>query len=414
MTRPISPAEPQVGFACRARQRYEPAATGGTHASRRCGRAGRPAAGTAMSGDGVTGAAISGAGGGARFASSEGQRFMSAAFRAVGLPPADADAVAERMGLADLRAIDSHGIVRLPGYVRRIRAGAINPRPNITLVQEAAATALIDGDNGMGHLVMGRAAALAIDKARAAGIGLVGARASNHAGAGAVYAMMPLGHDMIGLYLAVANINHMAPWGGLDPLLGTNPIAVAVPTLEEPPVVLDIATTATSFGRIRVAAQNGESLPEGLVMDREGQPVTDPREAIEHGLVLPMGGYKGYGLSLMFSLLAGAVNGTPVGSTTIGAEAQETQGSNTGQAIMALDVARFREVEGFKRDVDRIARELRRSRPMPGVSEVRFPGLQAHRIAEERARAGIPLRPALRRELDVLAAELGIAPLALQ
>lgn len=405
MTRPISPAGSQVGFACRARQRYEPAATGETHASRCCDRAGRPVAGAVMS-EGVTGA-------GARFASVEGQRFMSAAFRAVGLPPADADAVAERMALADLRAVDSHGIVRLPGYVRRIRAGAINPRPNITLVQEAAATALIDGDNGMGHLVMGRAAALAIDKARAAGVGWVGARASNHAGAAAVYAMMPLAHDMIGLYLAVANINHMAPWGGLDPLLGTNPIAVAVPTLEEPPVVLDIATTATSFGRIRVAAQNGESLPEGLVMDREGKPLTDPRQA-EHGLVLPMGGYKGYGLSLVFSLLAGALNGTPVGGTVIGAKAQETQASNTGQAIMALDVARFREVEGFKRDVDRIARELRRSRPMSGVSEVRFPGLQAHRTAEERAHAGIPLRPVLRRELDALAVELGIAPLTLQ
>jgi LDH2 family malate/lactate/ureidoglycolate dehydrogenase len=348
---------------------------------------------------------------GARFAAAEGRRFMARAFAAAGLPEADAEAVAERMLLADLRGIDSHGVAFLPVYIKRIRAGRINRNPNIRIAQESPATALVDGDNGMGHLVMSFAARLAIAKAAASGIGWVGARRSNHAGAAAAYAMMPLAHDMIGLYLAVANINHMAPWGGIEPLLGTNPIAVAVPTLEEPPMVLDIATTATSFGRIRVAAQKGERLPEGLVIDHSGAPVTDPLKA-EQGLLLPMGGYKGYGLSLVLSLLGGALNRTPIGRDSVGVPAADP--TNTGQAIMALNLASFGPVEEFKRQVDRILRDLRTSKPLPGVGEVRFPGLQGHRTATERGHSGIPIRPALRAELGQLAAELGIAPLALQ
>ncbi|HXP29529.1 MAG TPA: Ldh family oxidoreductase [Stellaceae bacterium] len=347
----------------------------------------------------------------ARFAAAEGRSFMARAFAAAGLPETDAEMVAERMLFADLRGIDSHGVVRLPVYIKRLRAGGINRRPTIRIARESPATALVDGDNGMGHLVMGFAARLAIAKAAASGIGWVGARRSNHAGAGATYAMMPLAHDMIGLYLAVANINHMAPWGGIEPLLGTNPIAVAVPTLDEPPVVLDIATTATSFGRIRVAAQNGERLPEGLVIDRTGAPVTDPLKA-EEGLLLPMGGYKGYGLSLVLSLLGGALNGTPVGRDSAGIPAADP--ANTGQAIMALNLASFGPVEEFKRHVDRIVRDLRTSKPLPGGGEVRFPGQQGHRTATERGRSGIPIRPALRAELGKLAAELGIAPLKLQ
>jgi L-2-hydroxycarboxylate dehydrogenase (NAD+) len=337
--------------------------------------------------------------------------FMSRALAAAGLPPDDAAEVAERMVMADLRGIDSHGIVRLPVYIRRIRAGGINARPNIRTVTDAPATALIDGDNGMGHLVMSHATRLAIAKAEQSGIGWVGVRGSNHAGAAAVYAMMPLAHDMIGIYFAVANINHMAPWGGIDALLGTNPLAVAVPTLEEPPVVLDIATTATSFGRIKVAAQNGETLPEGQVIDHAGKPITDARHA-DAGLLLPMGGYKGYGLSLVISLLAGTLNRTPVGRDATGLQAGENKPTNTGQAIMALKLANFGPVEEFKRATDDIARDLRTSRPLPGGGEVRYPGLQAHRTMAARNAAGIPIRPPLLAELKKLAGGLSIAPLS--
>ena len=345
-----------------------------------------------------------------RFSADEVQRFVGRALAAVGLPEADAATVAEAMLFADLRGVDSHGIVRLPGYLKRLRAGGINPRPRMRVAREAAATALVDGDNGMGHLVMRHAMRLAMEKAEQNGVGWVGTRGSNHAGAAGCYAMMPLARDMIGLYVAVANNNHMAPWGGLEPLLGTNPIAIAVPTLDEPPIVLDIATTAISFGRIRSAADAGERIAEGLVMDYEGRPVTDPNAA-SHGLLLPIGEYKGFGLSLMLSLLGGVLNGTATGRDTVSLDDDRVAG-NTGQAVMALKVANFDAVENFKRRTDKVARDIRTSKPMPGVREVRYPGLNAHRTEAERLERGIPIRAAFAASLDKLAAELGIAPLA--
>jgi LDH2 family malate/lactate/ureidoglycolate dehydrogenase len=346
-----------------------------------------------------------------RFAAEEGRRFMTRAFLAAGMPADDAAGAAEAMLFADLRGVDSHGIVRLPTYIRRLRGGGINPTPRIHIAQEADATALVDGDNGMGHLVMRYAAEVAMAKAETAGVAWVGTRGSNHAGAAACYAMMPLARDMIGLYLAVANNNHMAPWGGIEPLLGTNPIAIAVPALEEPPVVLDIATTEISFGRIRNAADAGESLPAGLVMDHAGNPVTDAARAGD-GLLLPIGGYKGYGLSLMFSLLAGVLNGTATGRDTASIDDASARG-NTGQAIMALNVARFGPVADFKRRVDKVARDLRRSTPLPGGPAVRYPGLNGHRTASARQEGGVPIRLPFVTSLAKLAAELAIAPLVL-
>lgn len=345
------------------------------------------------------------------FAAAEGRRFMRDALAASGLSEDDALSAASMMLFADLRGVDSHGIVRLPAYVSRLKAGGINPRPAIRLVADAPSTALVDGDNGMGHLVMRFAAHCAIAKAKETGIAWVGTRRSNHAGAGACYAMMPLAEDMIGLYLAVANNNHMAPWGGVEALLGTNPVAIAVPSLEEPPIVLDIATTATSAGKIRLAADNRERLPEGMVMDHAGNPITDPAKAGE-GLMLPIGGYKGYGLSLVFSLMGGALNGMGTGRDTVSIDDAATAG-NTGQSIMALDVARFGDVEVFKRRVDKVARDIRTSKPMPGVKEVRYPGLNGHRTQMEREENGVPIRPHLAESLGRLAVSLGIAPLAL-
>jgi LDH2 family malate/lactate/ureidoglycolate dehydrogenase len=346
-----------------------------------------------------------------RFAAAEGRRFMARALAKVGLPPGDADAVAEMMLFADLRGVDSHGIVRLASYVARLKAGGVNPTPDFRVVNDAPATALVDGDNGMGHLVMRHAARLAIDKAQQAGVAWVGTRRSNHAGAAACYAMMALPHDMIGLYLAVANNNHMAPTGGIEALLGTNPIAVAIPTQDEPPIVLDIATTATSAGKIRLAADNGERLAEGLVTDRAGKPITDPNEA-GSGLLLPIGGYKGFGLSLVFSIMGGALNGSGTGRDTVSIDDVALAG-NTGQAIMALKVANFGDVADFKRRIDKIARDIRTSQPMPGVSEVRYPGLNGHRTAAERAKNGVAIRPPLIASLQKLAASLAIEPLVL-
>src|SRR5271170_1566653 len=242
--------------------------------------------------------------------------FIARAFAAAGLPAADAQTLAKLMVEADLRGSDTHGVIRLPLYVRRIRAGGVNARPNIRVVSDRPSAALIDGDNGMGHLVMKHAAELAIGKAKATGIGWVGARMSNHAGPAALYVTLPLHHDMIGLYFAVGSNNHLPAWGSSESLLGTNPMAVAVPALEEPPIVLDMAPTVAAYGKVRLKAQRGEQMPVGWMIDKEGRPLTDPKRA-DKGHLLPIGDYKGYGLSLIIGLLAGALNRAAIGRNVI-------------------------------------------------------------------------------------------------
>jgi len=350
----------------------------------------------------------------AYFMAEDGQRFIMTALGAVGLSAKDAETVAALMILTDRRGADTHGIARLPIYAQRLKSGAINPSPKIRIVEEAPATALIDGDNGMGHIVMSFAAELAIEKAAKNGIGWVGARMSNHAGAAAPYAMMPLAHDMIGIYLAVAEVNHMAPWGGIEPLLGTNPIAIAIPAQEEAPLVHDIATTVASNGRIGAAVDSGETFPEGWMIDREGNAITDPKRAGE-GILLPIGGYKGYGLGLAFALMGGALNGAPVGRDASDPKSPPRKPpSNTGQAIMALDIKRFGPAERFKRGVDKFLREVRSSQPLPGKEPVRYPGERGHENFVASGKRGIPLRPATQAAIEKLAANLGIEMLKLR
>ena len=337
--------------------------------------------------------------------------FVARAFVAVGMPAGDADTVAALMAEADLQGSDGHGVIRLAPYLRRIRAGGINLQPSIRIAEERAATALLDGDNAMGHLVMSRAAQLAAEKARVAGIGWVGARLSNHAGPASLYARMALPHDMIGLYFAVGNANHLPPWGGLDMLLSTNPIAVAVPTQDEPPVVLDMATTVAAYGKVKAKAQRGETMPEGWMIDRQGRPLLDPRRA-EEGFLLPIGGYKGYGLSLIVGLLAGTLNGAAMGRQVIDFNHDFKTTTNTGQAIAMIDLAAFGDPTAFKQRVDTVVRDLRASERLPGVERIWLPGEQSHAKRVAQVRDGIALAASLHKVLDTVAAELGIAPLA--
>ncbi len=337
--------------------------------------------------------------------------FIRASFVACDLPAADAEKIAGLMVEADLIGADNHGVFRLPQYVRRIRAGGVATRPSITVIKETDSTALVDGTNAMGHLVMSRAAELAIEKASQRGVAWVGARNSNHAGPAALYASMPLKRDMIGIYIAVGNANHMPPWGGIDMLLSTNPIAIAVPALEEKPIVLDMATSVAAYGKVKGAAQRGETMPVGWMMDRKGQPLTDPKRADE-GFVLPIGEYKGYALALMFGLLAGTLNGAAMGSDVIDFNADDKSATNTGQLIIALRVDAFGPVEHFKRQVDRVIREMRGSARLPGVDTIRLPGEQSHRRHAERSATGIPLHPNLVAQLDKMADMLKIAPLS--
>src|SRR3954466_5070670 len=325
-----------------------------------------------------------------RIPAAQVRRFLAAAFERLGLPADDAATVANLMTEAEVQGSDGHGVIRLVPYARRIRAGGLNLEPNIRVVKEKAAMALVDGDNGMGHLVMKKATEIAIAKARQCGIAWVGSRLSNHAGPASLYARMALEHDMIGLYFAVGNANHLPPWGGVDMLLSTNPIAAAIPAGEEPPIVLDMATTVAAYGKVKAKAARGELMPAGWMIDREGKPLTDPKRANE-GFLLPIGGYKGYGLALVVGLIAGTLNGAAMGKDVIDFNADAATATNTGQAIVAIDPAAFGDPETFRRAVDQVIRDLRAAEKMPGVERIWMPGEQSHeRIALHR-REGIPL-----------------------
>ena len=341
------------------------------------------------------------------------EEFTAAAMMALGLPSKDAAAVATLMVEADMQGSDGHGVIRLAPYAKRILAGGINLNPNIKVVQERTAMALVDGDNGMGHLVMKKATELAVHKARTAGIAWVGSRLSNHAGPASLYARMALQHDMIGLYFAVGNANHLPPWGGLDMLLSTNPIAAAIPTLNEVPVVLDMATTVAAYGKVKAKAQRGEMMPEGWMIDRQGKPLLDPTKS-EEGFLLPIGGYKGYGLSLIVGILAGTLNGAAMGRQVIDFNKDFSTTTNTGQAIAIIDPSAFGDITEFKQNVDTLVRELRESDRMPGVDRIWLPGEQSHEKRLSNEAHGIVLAPSLMKQFNDLAAQLNIKPLNVQ
>ena len=193
---------------------------------------------------------------------------------------------------------------------------------------------------------------------------------------------------MIGLYIAVGSANHLPPWGGVEMLLSTNPIAVAIPAMEEPPIVLDMATTVAAYGKVKTAAQRGEQMPEGWMIDRDGKPLTDPTKANE-GFLLPIGGYKGYGLALIFGLLAGTLNGAAMGRDVVDFNADDETPTNTGQAILAISLRAFGDPNVIKRQVDEVARTMRSSPLLPGADAIRVPGEVSHGRRLERMEKGL-------------------------
>ena len=332
------------------------------------------------------------------------------AMQKCGVPAADAGTIAGLMLEADLIGADAHGVFRLPQYVQRLKLGSTNARPNITVKRTAPATALVDGDDGMGHLVVAKTAETAIELARENGVAWVGCHRSGHAGAAGVYAALPLKSDMIGIYSAVANANHMPLAGGAEPLLGTNPLAIAIPAGEEPPLVLDIATSIVSYGTIKNHKLLNRPLHDDwMINPKTGETVTDPQMSAE-ALLLPMGGYKGAGLALMLGLLAGTLNGALFGRDCVDFNAEPGKVTNTGQFIIALDPARFQPLAQFKAEVDRHIRSLRQSKALPGGT-IRLPGEERARRRADRLANGLALAPELIVQLDKMAGELSVTPL---
>jgi L-2-hydroxycarboxylate dehydrogenase (NAD+) len=323
---------------------------------------------------------------------------------AVDVLPDQADITARRLLEADLRGRGGHGVIRLPQYVTRIESGGINLRPQIGRLRETPVSALVDGEHGLGQVVMTLATEIAIAKAEATGIAWVGTVHSNHAGAAGVYTALALEHDLIAVYLAFASANVMPPWGGTDRLLGTNPISIAIPAGDQIPFLLDIATTVTSHGTIKVLAQAGEMMPEGWVVDSDGSPILDPNRADE-GYLMPIGGYKGSGLNVAIGLLAGVLNGAAFGAEVIDHRVVPDEAANVGQSIMVMRPDLFREREELAAAMDDHLAELRAA-GAPG--SVQLPGEAAARARQDRLANGIPIGEVLLGQLRDLAHRFGL------
>ena len=334
--------------------------------------------------------------------------FVARAFEAHGVPQADARTVAALMVEADLYGYGTHGVFRLRQYLARLAGGGCNPVPQIAVAQETVATALIDGDNGLGHLAMVKARDLAMEKARAAGIGWVGVRRGNHAGPLAIYVRPQAEAGLLGMAAAVGSANHVPPYGGTDLLLGTNPIAIAAPAEGTDPFVFDMATTVAAMGKIKTLLQQGKAMPEGWMVGRDGRPLTDPARK-DDGFLLPIGGPKGYGLSVAIGLLAGVLNGAAFGGDVVDFTNDTTSPTNTGQFVMAIDPAAFGMGQDFARSAARVFAEFRASPPLPGHAPVRLPGDGKTAATQARRRDGLVLNAALRRDLNDLAASCGLA-----
>jgi LDH2 family malate/lactate/ureidoglycolate dehydrogenase len=327
-------------------------------------------------------------------------------FTKCGMGVEDARLLSNSLVTADLRGIHSHGTLRVPDYVKKLVNEGVNPRGQPHVVSERGGAIVVDGGNAMGQISAAFAMDSAIATARRNAIAFAAVRGSNHCGAMDYWAMRALSQGMIGICGTNA-LPTMAPWGGKDKIVGINPIAIAFPGQEEPPIVLDIAFGATAHGKIRVYHQKGEAIPEGWSFDADGHPTTDTAKALE-GLIQPIGQHKGIGLGIMIgmlsSLLSGAAYGTETGNMVDGPK----PGAD-GHFFMAIDIEAFTPLASFKTRVDGVARQIRSSQPAKPGTELYPPGLLEHRFAERYCREGIPLNEVTLAGIRDAARSLGLA-----
>ncbi len=338
------------------------------------------------------------------------KHFVCRVFQQLGVPEEDAAIAADVLVAADLRGVDSHGVVRLSPrtwYAKALRDGQINPNPKIRVIQETPAAALLEGDGGLGMIVGHRAADLAIQKARQAGVGFVGVRNSRHFGMAAYYALLALSHDMIGISMTNAG-RQVVPTFGQEARYGTNPFCLAVPAGEEMPFVLDMATTTAAAGKLEIAARLGKSIPLGWALDEESRPTTDPRVAQRAHKLLPLGGtreggsHKGYGLAMMVEILSGVLTGT------VSALSPPETAFRRGHLFGAINIACFRPLDDFKKEMDLLLRSLKSTTPAKGQERVYVAGEIEYETARDRAANGIPLHASILKSLRELADQLSI------
>jgi LDH2 family malate/lactate/ureidoglycolate dehydrogenase len=295
-----------------------------------------------------------------RFARTDLQQFARSAFIAAGLSARDAAVMADSLVTSDLRGTPSHGVVRLPFLIDRLRKGGANASPDIRVVNDAPATAMLDGDRALGAITATRAMDLAMTKARSQGVGLVAATNSDFIGACAHFAMMALPHDMIGI--AWTNgAPGMAPWGGRGHTIGNNPIAFAAPGGTQGPIVLDMALSVAAGGRVRLAAKRNERIPSGWMIDRDGQDTNDPGDLADGGSLLALG-YKGYGLAVFGEILCGVLTGSRILGEVPAWFAETHREVANGHMHIAIDIARFVTPADFRKRIDELASMLKATR----------------------------------------------------
>jgi len=327
-------------------------------------------------------------------------------FRAIGVPADGAAWMARLLVRANLRGHDSHGVIRIPQYVASWKKGDADPQAVPILVQEGPATAILDGKRGFGQIVARRGMEVALEKGAAVGIAGVGVHNSNHVGRLADYTEMALERGMLALMCANASgaAQRMAPWGGRAARLSTNPMAFACPAGSGTPISFDVATTMAAEGKVRVKRNRKEPLPPGWVIDAEGNPTTDAGAIYREpqGSILPMGGHKGYSLALMIEVLGGIL-------ARAGHSRPNPGPVMNGIFIVAVDIARFLPVEGFRAEVDDLVRYLKTSPPIPGGQGVMTPGEPEAITEAERRRSGIFVEEETWGQIAAAAAELKVA-----
>ncbi len=334
------------------------------------------------------------------------QNFAIDSFAALGMPRADAEVQADALVVADLRDMHTYGVVCIPDYAECLTQGRINPRANIQIERRGPWALACDGDNGMGHLVATRAMHAAISTAEKTGIGIVTVRRSNHFGAASIYPMMALKKNFIGIIMANSS-PAVAPWGGREKLLGTNPIAVAVPAGRHPPFVADMAMASVGRLKIREAERKGLSIPADWAFDPQGVPTTDPSLALS-GSLAPLGGPKGFALITLVDILAGVLSGAQFGGGVLSFLANHAREADGGNFVIALDVEVFMPLAEFGVRMDTLIDNIKAVPPVEGVNEIRIAGERGAKAEADQRLSGISLDSDVIARLSELGETLGI------
>jgi LDH2 family malate/lactate/ureidoglycolate dehydrogenase len=330
-----------------------------------------------------------------------------------GLPVDDAFIAAEHMVAANLRGVNTHGVIRLAGYISRIKAGGNNPRPKIKILRQTDITGLMDGDNSLGQVGGKRAMQLAIEKAEKRGIGMVTMRNSNHYGMAGYFALMAVQHDMIGISMTNV-LAAMAPTGGTSKKIGNNPIALAFPAGSESPVVVDFAPSKSSWGKALLCAQSGEPLPEGCFTDSDGKPTLSAEAFLEGGTLVPIAEHKGYGLALAISLLTGLLADSDFDTELPHLYKEPDKPGGNSFTMAAINIGSFQPADQFKTRLDEVIRSIRSSGLAAGVRRVYLPGEIEHEKEQEQRANGILMDRKMVQELIDLAGEAGLNAEALR